>query len=79
VSVPRAEPASDFGPQNGRLTVDRLAEPVEVVTIEALDVGCEHELACEPHRHDYLELIRTRTGSGHHALDDRIVPVTPGT
>ena len=79
MSVPRAEPASDFGPQNGRLTVDRLADPVEVVTIDALDVGCEHELARKPHRHDYHELIRTRAGSGHHALDDRTVPVTPGT
>jgi len=79
VSVLRAESTSYSGPQNGRLTVDRLADPLEVVTIDALDVGCEHELAREPHRHDYHELIWTRTGSGHHALDDRTVPVTPGT
>jgi len=72
----------DSGPQNGRLTVDRLTDPddpVEVLMIDGLDLGCEHELAREPHRHDYHELIWTRSGSGHHALDDRIVPVTPGT
>jgi len=79
VSVLRAEPASHPAPPNGRLTVDRLADPLEVVTIDALDVGCQHELAREPHRHDYHELIWTRTGSGHHALDDHTVPVTPGT
>jgi len=82
VSVPRAEQASDSEAQSGRLTVDHLsdpADPVEVVTIDALDVGCEHELAREPHRHDYHELIWTRTGSGHHALDDRVVTFAPRT
>lgn len=85
MSVPRAKPAPDSerqnGPPNGRLTVDRLADPagLQVMTIDALDVRCERENAREPHRHDYHELIWTRTGSGHHALDDRSVDVIPGT
>jgi len=82
VSVPRAEPVAESAPQNGRLTVDHLAdpsEPVEVITIDALDVGCETELAREPHRHDYHELVWMRTGTGLHAGDDRVVSVAPGT
>ena len=79
MSVLRAEPVSHSGPPNGRLTVDRLADPLEVVTIDALDVGCEHELARAPHRHDYHELIWARTGSGHHSLDGRTVPGVTGT
>jgi len=82
VSVPRAEPVPTVAPQNGRLTVDRLADPselVEVITIDGLDVGCENEIAREPHRHDYHELIRMRSGTGVHAVDDSIVSVAPET
>ncbi len=64
---------------NGRLTVDRLDrphDPVEVVLFDALEVEGE---AREPHRHDYHELIWTKAGSGHHLLDNRSVPVVPGT
>jgi len=76
MSVLRAEP---FEPAAGRLTVDRLAQqhdPVEVVLFDALEVEGN---AREPHRHDYHELIWTKAGSGHHLLDDRTVPVVPGT
>ncbi len=77
MSVPRAG-----APAGGRLTVDRLADrhdPVEVVLLDALEVGSDGDGVREPHRHDYHELIWTRTGSGRHMLDDRPVPVVPGT
>jgi len=64
----------------GRLTVDRLAnrhDPVEVVLFDVLEVAGDK--AREPHRHDYHELIWTREGAGHHLLDNRTVPVVPGT
>jgi AraC family transcriptional activator of pobA len=67
-------------PADGRLTVDRLADShdrVEVVLFDGLDVDGDE--AREPHRHDYHELIWTREGSGHHLLDNRSVPVVPGT
>ena len=76
MSVLRAEPA------DGRLTVDRLAtphDPVEVVLFDTLEVGCDGDAIREPHRHDYHELIWTREGVGRHLLDNRTVPVVPGT
>ncbi len=76
MSVLRAEPA------DGRLTVDRLAtphDPVEVVLFDTLEVGCDGDAIREPHRHDYHELIWTRKGVGRHMLDNRTVPVVPGT
>jgi AraC family transcriptional activator of pobA len=79
VSVLRAEPSA---PADGRLTVDRLAsphDPVEVVLFESLEVGCDGDAIREPHRHDYHELIWTRSGAGRHMLDNRTVPVVPGT
>jgi AraC family transcriptional activator of pobA len=81
VSVLRANPpAPDAARTDGRLTVDRLAnrhDPVEVVPLDVLEVGAGD--LREPHRHDYHELIWTRAGSGHHMLDNRTVPVVPGT
>jgi AraC family transcriptional activator of pobA len=74
VSVLRAD--------DGRLTVDRLSDrrdPVEVVPFHGLEVGCDGDIVREPHRHDYHELIWTRSGSGRHLLDNRTVPVVPGT
>ena len=43
------------------------------------DVGCPGDAIREPHRHDYHELIWTRSGAGRHMLDHRTVPVVPGT
>jgi AraC family transcriptional activator of pobA len=68
------------GPAEGRLTLDRLAnrhDLVEVVLLDVLDVDGDE--VREPHRHDYHELIWTREGAGHHLLDNRSVPVVPGT
>ncbi|MGH2920188.1 MAG: helix-turn-helix domain-containing protein [Solirubrobacteraceae bacterium] len=80
MSVLRADP-TDLERDDGRLRVDRLADPaeaLEVVLIDGLDV-CSDEVAREPHRHDYHELIWARTGEGHHQLDGRRVPVEPRT
>jgi AraC family transcriptional activator of pobA len=67
---------------DGRLTVDRLTsryDPVEVALFESLEVGRDGDAIREPHRHDYHELIWTRSGTGRHMLDNRTVPVVPGT
>jgi AraC family transcriptional activator of pobA len=77
-STLRAEPAA----ADGRLTVDTLAsrrDAVEVVLFDAFHVGCPGDAVREPHRHDYHELIWTRSGVGQHMLDHRTVPVVPGT
>ena len=78
----RAEAEDEAEAEAGRLTVDRLAnrhDPVEVVLFENFDVGCPGDAIREPHRHDYHELIWTRSGVGQHMLDHRTVPVVPGT
>ena len=70
------------GADDGRLSVDRLAgphDPVDVVLFDDVDVGCPGDDIREPHRHDYHELIWTRSGTGRHMLDHRTVPVAPGT
>jgi AraC family transcriptional activator of pobA len=67
---------------NGRLTVDRLErrhDPVEVALFDGLEVGSDGATVRAPHRHDYHELLWTRAGSGRHMLDDRAVPVVPGS
>ena len=46
---------------------------------DGLEVGCDGDIVREPHRHDYHELIWTRAGAGRHLLDNRTVPVVPGT
>lgn len=89
MSVPRAEPAAAPSPSpssppsgGGDLVVDRLdgvGDPVEVVLFDGFDVGGDGEPVREPHRHDYHELIWIRSGSGHHLLDGRLVPILPGT
>ena len=83
MSVLRADPAApERRRSDRRLTVDRLAnrhDPVEVVLFDSLEVGCDGDSVREPHRHDYHELIWTRDGAGRHMLDDRSVPVVPGT
>ncbi|MEA2217838.1 MAG: AraC family transcriptional regulator, transcriptional activator of pobA [Solirubrobacteraceae bacterium] len=83
MSVLRADPVAPARERaGGPPTVDRLAnrhDPVEVVLFDALEVGCDGDGIREPHRHDYHELIWTRAGAGRHLLDNRSVPVVPGT
>jgi AraC family transcriptional activator of pobA len=82
VSVLRADPAAPAPPARDGLTLDRLAnrhDPVEVVLFDRLEVSDDGDAVREPHRHDYHELIWTRAGSGRHMLDNRTVPVVPGT
>src|SRR3954447_22401501 len=65
------------------LTVDRLphAGPsLEVVFLEDASVGAAAARGPRaPHRHDYHELMWTRTGSGRHLVDGEPAAVAPGT
>ncbi len=66
------------------LAVDRLPEAgpsVEVVLLDGVSFGADADPdgARPPHRHDYHELIWTRTGTGSHLIDGERTPVTPGT
>lgn len=82
MSVPRAETVSEHEAHDGRLTVDRLADPTEPVQVEFVDelnVGCADDVVRAPHRHDYHELIWARSGAGSHLLDGRSVPVVART
>ena len=61
------------------LTVDRIAE-LEVLLVEDASFGADSDRgARDPHRHDYHELIWTRSGSGHHLIDGERVEVRPNT
>ena len=61
------------------LTVDRIAE-LEVLLVEDASFGAGSESGPrDPHRHDYHELIWTRSGSGHHLIDGERVEVQPNT
>ena len=61
------------------LTVDRIAE-LEVLLVEDASFGADSDRGPRaPHRHDYHELIWTRSGHGHHLIDGEVVPVQPGT
>jgi AraC family transcriptional regulator, transcriptional activator of pobA len=66
-----------------RLAVDRLPQAgpaLEVAFLEDASVGAAAERGPRaPHRHDYHELIWTRTGSGRHLIDGEPAEVTPGT
>lgn len=93
MSVPRAQSAPSPSPSpsptpatpprgDRELTIDRLpsaTDPVQVAIFEAFDVGGDGEPIREPHRHDYHELVWISQGSGHHLIDDRLVPIVPGT
>jgi AraC family transcriptional regulator, transcriptional activator of pobA len=61
------------------LAVDRLSEvgaSLEVVLLEDASFGVESECGPRrPHRHDYHELIWTRSGIGHHLIDGDVSPV----
>jgi AraC family transcriptional activator of pobA len=66
-----------------RLTVDRLPDrgpALEVVFLEHASFGAAVPRGPRaPHRHDYHELIWTRTGSGRHLVDGEPAAVRPGT
>lgn len=62
------------------LAVDRLPGALEVVLLEDASFGtAAPQGAREPHRHDYHELLWTRTGSGEHEIDGEPSAVRPGT
>jgi AraC family transcriptional regulator, transcriptional activator of pobA len=63
------------------LALDRIPEPsLEVVLVQDASLGADSERGPRsPHRHDYHELIWTRSGSGHHLIDGEVVAVEPST
>ena len=68
---------------DGDIDVDRLGDAgasLEIVLLEDAAFGTESECGPRrPHRHDYHELIWTRTGVGHHLIDGEVSRVEPGT
>jgi AraC family transcriptional activator of pobA len=62
------------------LAVDRLPEALEVLRLEDASFGADTASGPRrPHRHDYHELIWTRSGSGRHLIDGEVTPVEPDT
>src|SRR4051794_7416127 len=65
------------------LVTDRLPEAgpsLEVVFFDDARFGAAGDGGPrEPHRHDYHELIWTRSGEGRHLIDGEPTPVAPGT
>jgi AraC family transcriptional activator of pobA len=65
------------------IPVDRLpdtAAPLQVVLVEDASFGtAAPQGARDPHRHDYHELIWTRSGAGEHLIDGEPSRVEPGT
>jgi AraC family transcriptional activator of pobA len=65
------------------LAVDRLPEAgpsVEVLLLEDASYGAGTDCGPRrPHRHDYHELIWTRSGTGHHLIDGEVSAVEPNT
>jgi AraC family transcriptional activator of pobA len=63
------------------LAVDRIPEAgasLEVVQVEDGSFGADSARGPRPpHRHDYHELIWTRSGTGHHLIDGEVVAVEP--
>jgi AraC family transcriptional activator of pobA len=68
---------------SGELAVDRLpaaGAPLEVVLMEDARFGAgTGDGPRRPHRHDYHELIWTRSGTGHHLIDGEVITVEPDT
>src|SRR6185437_3499313 len=68
---------------SGELAVDRLPEAgasLEVVLLADASFGADTEHGPRtPHRHDYHELIWTRSGAGRHLIDGEVSVVEPGT
>jgi len=65
------------------LAIDRLpgAGPsLEVVLVQDQSYGADTDSGPRrPHRHDYHELIWTRSGTGHHLIDGEVSVVEPNT
>jgi AraC family transcriptional activator of pobA len=62
------------------MDVDRLAAPLAVVLLSDAAFGTAVERGARaPHRHDYHELLWTRSGSGSHQIDGESTPVRAGT
>jgi len=65
------------------LAVDRLPEAgasLEVLLVEDQSYGADSECGPRrPHRHDYHELVWTRSGEGRHLIDGERSDVEPGT
>jgi AraC family transcriptional activator of pobA len=80
VSVATTTPSARH---SGDLAVDRLPEAgasLEVVLLEDASYGAD--TACgprRPHRHDYHELIWTRSGTGNHLIDGEVSIVERNT
>src|SRR5690242_10485136 len=56
--------------QHMDISLDTLAQPLQVVLLEDASFGSEAPQGRrEPHRHDYHELIWTRRGEGEHSID----------
>lgn len=66
-----------------QIAVDRLPEAgasLEVVMLRGARFGSESdEGPRRPHRHDYHEMVWTRSGSGRHSIDGEPSEVEPGT
>lgn len=72
------------GVASGRdISVDRLSDAgasLEVVLLEDAHFGVEGDCGPRrPHRHDYHELIWTRSGAGHHLIDGEVSEVAANT
>ena len=67
----------------GDLAVDRLPEAgasLEVVLLQDQSYGADTDCGPRrPHRHDYHELIWTRSGTGHHLIDGEVSVVEQGS
>jgi AraC family transcriptional activator of pobA len=62
------------------ISVDTLPQPLQVVLLEDASFGSDAPQGVrEPHRHDYHELIWTRSGEGEHSIDGESFAVRAGT
>jgi AraC family transcriptional activator of pobA len=62
------------------ISVDHLSEALEVLLLAEARCGAHCARGPRrPHRHDYHELIWTRSGEGHHLIDGEPSPVEAGT
>jgi AraC family transcriptional regulator, transcriptional activator of pobA len=79
MTTPRRRPE----PHGRDLALDRLpgaGASLEVVLLEDAGFGTGGECGPRrPHRHDYHELIWTRSGAGQHLIDGEVFPVRPRT